>query len=130
MERRTEDGWRLSRTLSLDGFVSIAVVVLSACALYLHQQARISAVADEQTQVIELIKEMKPVLQKLDKRSDALQDRMRDFPLHRHVGKNGTIVYPNGVRFDGDPIEAPQSLLLHPEEIAPGIPGHGSAKNH
>ena len=129
MERRTEDGWRLSRTISLDGFVSIAVVVLSACALYFHQQARISAVADEQTQVIELIKEMKPVLQKLDKRSDSLQDRMRDFPLHRHVGKSGTIVYPNGVKFDGDPPDSPQSLLHHPNETIPGIPDRGSNHN-
>lgn len=54
---------------------------------------RISAMEARQRETQEQIQQLTPVIEKLDRTLDRLQQAMRDFPLHRHLNDD-TVIYP------------------------------------
>lgn len=135
MTERRETSWRIGRTINVETIVAVLVFFLGGIALWYHQDQRIAAIEQIETQRAEALKQLTPALQKVNQNFDLLNQRLHDFPLHRHMKDHtGTIVYPNGVSFPAedkpDSYNAPRHFNAPIEsaitaEPAPGRPNKG-----
>lgn len=110
MERRSE-GWHIGRTVTIGELATIVVMICSAFAIWYHQNSRISALEHTEQSNQKVMQDISTTLKKLDNNSDRLNERLQDFPLHRHL-KGGTIIYPNRIQFPDD--NKPESRLFNP----------------
>lgn len=87
------NGWPKFRfSIDFGNVITVFVVIVSVIWAWAKLDSRIGSIEDWRTQEVPVMAKQIQVFDQMQRTLDLLQQRLGDYPLHKHIGN--TIVYP------------------------------------